>query len=101
MYQNRNLTFFIFLVLLSMISWTGASKRRIEDLVESLLYPRPPDTPGIRRAQEEISRFFSVLSPAWSIESNSFIQETVLGPINFTNMIAHFRPQCDKYIVLG
>ena len=94
---------FPFLIYLSVASMEEPSQPiwTFSELLEGILYPRPPDSPGIRQAQSFISNVFSSLQPHWKIETDEFEQLTVLGPKKFTNIIARFRPQCPQFIVIG
>ena len=71
------------------------------ELLDGILYPRPPDSSGIRKAQSFISNIFGSLQPHWKIETDEFEQLTVLGTKKFTNIIARFRQQCPQFVVLG
>ena len=73
----------------------------IEDLVDHILIERTPGSEGIQIVQDYITSFFAEMSPFWTLETDEFMQETIIGDKKFTNIVARFRPTCEQYIVLG
>jgi hypothetical protein len=77
------------------------TKWTFDQLLNGIMFPRPPDSEGIKRAQSFISNFFKTLDTQWKFEIDEFEQFTVLGMKKFTNLIARFRHQCPYFILLG
>ena len=77
------------------------TKWTFDQLLNGIMFPRPPDSEGNIRAQSFISSFFKALDTQWKFEIDEFQQFTVLGQKKFTNLIARFRHQCPYFILLG
>lgn len=54
-------------------------------LLAPIMIPRQPDAPGIAKVRQFIVEHFTKLK--WHIELNSFVEDTPVGPKNFTNII--------------
>ena len=77
------------------------TKWTFDQLLNGIMFPRPPDSEGNIRAQSFISSFFKAFDTQWKFEIDEFEQFTVLGQKKFTNLIARFRHQCPYFILLG
>ena len=66
-----------------------------------ILIERVPDSPGSKKVRDFISNEMSSLG--WNVELDPFEQDTVIGKVKFTNIIATLNPVCtyDKYIKRG
>ncbi len=89
-----------FVILVILMQWSSAHLWSLEDLTNGLLYPRPSGSEGNLMARQFILTFFQNL-PAWQTETDDFDQDTVIGPVTFSNIIARARPQCTQYMLLG
>lgn len=64
-----------------------------------LLAARPPGSPAHRRIQKYVEAHFTAIG--WHFETDRFQERTVLGPVEFTNLIATADPLAPQRIVLA
>jgi len=64
-----------------------------------ILKVRVPDTPGHAEVRNFISNEMSELG--WSVEEDSFAEETIGGKVKFTNIIATLNPKAPRRMVIA
>jgi len=64
----------------------------------NILIERVPDTPGSKKVRDFISNEMSDLG--WTVEEDAFEQDTVIGNVRFTNIIATLNPNAPRRLVL-
>ncbi|XP_025105079.1 glutaminyl-peptide cyclotransferase-like [Pomacea canaliculata] len=70
-----------------------------EYALRPFLQPRVPDTPGSTTVRNHITTWMS--SVGWTVEEDSFQQQTPFGTRRFTNVIATLDPSKSRRIVLA
>lgn len=68
-------------------------------LLKPLLVPRPPGSATHRKVQSFIQDHF--LRLGWHFEMDKFQRQTVLGPMEFTNLVATADPSASNRIILA
>ena len=58
----------------------------------NILIERVPDSPGSTKVRNFISNEMSNLG--WTVQEDPFEQDTVIGKVKFTNIIATLNPVC-------
>lgn len=71
----------------------------VMELVQPLLIPRVSGTMENQLVRQNITSFFAKLG--WTVELDTFTDETPLGPIEFSNIIATKNPDAPKRLVLA
>ena len=66
----------------------------LQPLLSPLLTPRVPDTEGNSQARDYLTQFLADLG--WSLEVDSFTQDTVIGEKTFHNIIATRNPNSPR-----
>ena len=72
----------------------GHFKRTLAEI----LIERVPDTPGSKTVRDFISNEMSSLG--WTVEEDPFEQDTVIGKVKFTNIIATLNPVWQLQIII-
>jgi len=66
--------------------------------LDNILIERVPDTDGSKTVRDFISNEMSDLG--WTIEEDAFEEDTVIGKVKFTNIIATLNPNAPRRLVL-
>lgn len=64
-----------------------------------ILIERVPDSPGSKKVRDFISNEMSSLG--WNVELDPFEQDTVIGKVKFTNIIATLNPNAPRRMVIA
>jgi len=83
---------------ISYLSECLESKFDFEPILNPLLTTRVPGTSGNSESRDYIVNFLSGLG--WTIELDTFTQETIIGKVTFSNIIATRNPKSPRRLVL-
>uniref|UniRef100_A0A1B6MC43 Glutaminyl-peptide cyclotransferase n=1 Tax=Graphocephala atropunctata TaxID=36148 RepID=A0A1B6MC43_9HEMI len=72
---------------------------RFDKILSKILVPRVVGSESHRKVREYIMSEMKSLD--WSVETQVSEQNTPLGPLTFTNVIARLNPSADRYLVLA
>lgn len=75
------------------------NERHFKRTLDKILKVRVPDTPGIREVRQFINNEMTGLG--WTVEEDTFRENTVVGPVEFTNIIATLNPDAPRRMVIA
>ena len=67
--------------------------------LDNILIERVPNSPGNKKVREFIETEMSNLG--WTVEEDEFEQDTVIGNVKFTNVVATLDPKAPRRMVIA
>ena len=75
--------------------------RFMESILPQLLRVRVPGTPGSAKVRHYIVDYLKALSAGWKVELDSFVDNTPIGHVEFSNIVATLNPLAPRRLVMA